>query len=160
MINCFFENGNKDSLRHIVVGVIILKEGKVLLARRGTFQGKPILESGKWALSGGFLDRDETTLQAAIREVKEELGLEIDNLNLLHIVDKPDRPKEDRQNVNFVFVADFIGGDIIKSEEVLETKWFDLDSLPPKDEIAFDFYDELEFYKKYLKKKFKLPAIN
>lgn len=160
MITCRFENGNQDNLRHVVVGVIIVKDGKVLLAKRGTFQGRPIIESKKWALSGGFLDRDETTIEACKREVKEELNIEISNLKLIHIVDNPNRPNEDRQNVNFVFVADFDGGEIKTNEEVIEVRWFNLDDLPPKDAIAFDFYDELLFYKRYIREDFAVPVIN
>jgi 8-oxo-dGTP diphosphatase len=161
MITCTFENGNKDSLRHVVIGVIIIKDRKVLLAKRGTFQGKPVLESGKWALTGGFMDRDETGIQAAKREVKEELGIEITNLKLLHIVDNPYRRNDiDRQNINLVFIGDFAGGEIKTNEEVTEVKWFDLDNLPPIEEIAFDFYDELMFYKKYLKENFQIPVFD
>lgn len=160
MITCQFENGNKDSLRHVVVGVVLVKENKVLLEKRGTFQGKPILESGKWALPGGFLDRDESCAEACIRETKEELAIEITNLKLIHIVDNPNRPNEDRQNINFVFIADFGSGEIVTSEEVAEVNWFDLENLPPKEEIAFDFYDELMFYKKYLKESFTIPVLD
>ncbi|EKE13757.1 MAG: hypothetical protein ACD_12C00835G0001 [uncultured bacterium] len=50
MINCFFENNNKASLRHITVNAIAVKHNQILLGKRGTFKGKPILESGKWGL--------------------------------------------------------------------------------------------------------------
>jgi 8-oxo-dGTP diphosphatase len=137
-----------------------MKEGKVLLGKRGTYNGKPISEFGKWAIPGGFLDRDETSVDAAKRETKEELGIEINSLKLLHIVDNPNRPKEDRQNVNMVFIGDFSGEEIITNEEVTEIKWFGLDDLPPKEEMAFDFHDELMFYKRYLKENFQIPVLN
>lgn len=50
MINCFFENNNKTSLRHVTVNAIVIKNDQVLLGKRGTLNGKPILESGKWGL--------------------------------------------------------------------------------------------------------------
>ena len=55
MITCSFENGDKTSLRHLTVNAIVIKNDQILLGKRGTFNGKPILESGKWGLLGGFL---------------------------------------------------------------------------------------------------------
>jgi len=56
MINCTFENGNKASLRHVVVHAIVEMDGKLLLIKRSN----ELLEGGKWSLPSGFLDRDET----------------------------------------------------------------------------------------------------
>ena len=70
MINCEFENGNKASLRHVVVDNLVLKDGKILLVKR---TGK-LLEGGKWGLAGGYVDRDETVKEAAKREILEETG--------------------------------------------------------------------------------------
>jgi ADP-ribose pyrophosphatase YjhB (NUDIX family) len=159
MITCKFENGNEDSLRHVTIASIIVKDGKILLARRGTFQGKPILESGKWGLTGGFLDRNENLIQGAIREAAEELDIKIDNLKLMHITDRPNRPGEDRQNVAFTFIANALSEPKLISEEVTEIRWFNIDELPDNKEIAFDFSDDLILYKKYLKEKFSLPIL-
>ena len=158
MIKCEFEDGGKGQLRHAVVDTIVVKNGKVLLVRRGTFNGKPILESGKWALIGGFMERDETMKETAQREVEEETGWEIDDPRLFRIIDDPNRPAEDRQNIAFVVVAEAKQKNEAKSEEVREMKWFDLDELPPKEQIAFDHAENLELYKKYLEEKFSLPA--
>lgn len=159
MISCQFENGSKTHLRHIVTGVIIVKDQKVLLEKRGFFNGKPLLESGKWAIIGGYLDMNETLEEGIRREVREETGYEIGNLKLFHINDSPNRRNEDRQNVAFNFFATAKSQSSVESEEVIETKWFDLDGLPPKEEIAFDQHDELMLYKKYIKEKFPLPVV-
>jgi ADP-ribose pyrophosphatase YjhB (NUDIX family) len=161
VITCFFENGDKVRLRHLVIAVIIVKDKKVLMCKRGTYNGKPILEFGKWGLMGGYVDRDETLVEAARRETVEESGWEIENVTLFKIVDNPDRPNDNnRQNVSMVFVADAVSQKSVKTEEVAELKWFDLDNLPPEGEIAFDFYDALEDYKRYLVKKFPLPVLD
>lgn len=157
MINCEFEDGGRASLRHAVVDTIIIKNGKVLLVKRGTFNGKPILESGKWALIGGFMERDETIKETASREALEETGWEIENLELFRIIDNPNRPVEDRQNIAFVVVAEAKQKNDAKSEEVREMQWFNLDDLPQKKQLAFDHADSLELYKKYLEEKFDLP---
>jgi 8-oxo-dGTP diphosphatase len=157
MTKCEFEDGGKASLRHAVVDTIIIRDGKVLLVKRGTFNGKPTLESGKWALVGGFMERDETIEETAQRETMEETGWEIDNLMILRIIDNPNRPAEDRQNIAFVVAAEARQKSDASSEEVREVKWFSLDNLPPKDQIAFDHASSLELYIKYPTEKFDLP---
>ena len=159
MITCTFENNNKTSLRHVTVNAIVIKNNQVLLGKRGTLNGKSILESGKWGLLGGFFNRDENLTQAIKREVMEESGWEIDSLQLFRINDNPNRPKEDRQNVDIIFIANAVKQIGVSDEEVNKLEWFDLDKLPTKEEIAFDHGDSLELYKKYLKEKFSLPIL-
>lgn len=159
MITCFFENNDKVNLRHVTVGAIVVKGGKVLLGKRGTFKGKPILESGKWSLIGGFMERNESTTEAIRREVMEESGLTLKNIQLLRINDNPNRPKEDRQNVDFIFFGEADKQTETSDEEVKELKWFSLDELPEKVSLAFDHGDDLELYIKYLKEKFVLPVL-
>ena len=154
MITCTFENNNKTSLRHVTVNAIVVKDNQVLLGKRGSFNGKPIPESGKWGLLGGFFNRNENLVQAVKREVMEESGWEINNLQLFRINDNPQRPKEDRQNVDIIFITNAIKQTKTSDEEVSQLQWFDLDKLPAKEEIAFDHGDALELYKNFLKKKF------
>lgn len=98
MIGCTFENGNHASLRHVVVDNLVLQGDRILLVKRAP----ALIEGGKWGLVGGFVDRDETIRQAAAREIMEETGYEVSDITLLRIVDTPDRPGEDRQNIAFV----------------------------------------------------------
>ena len=142
MITCAFENGGKESLRHVVVDVLVIDGNKILMVKR---TGK-LLESGKWALPGGFLARDETCEQGATREVKEETGYEIQIIKLLRVVDTPNRPHEDRQNVSFVYVAKPLEKTGEADKESSEMNWFDLDKLPPAGDIAFDHYDNIKIY--------------
>ena len=50
-------------------GVVIEKDGKVLFQRRA--------DNGKWGLIGGLVEMNETYAQAAVREAREETGLEV-----------------------------------------------------------------------------------
>jgi ADP-ribose pyrophosphatase YjhB (NUDIX family) len=159
MITCTFENNNKASLRHVTINAIVVKDNQVLLGKRGVLNGKPILESGKWGLLGGFFDRDENLIQAVKREVMEESGWEINDLKLFRINDNPNRPKEDRQNVDIIFIAKAVKQIKTSDEEVSKLQWFDLDKLPTKEEMAFDHGDSIELYKKYLKEKTNLPIL-
>ncbi len=160
MITCTFEDNGEAQLRHVTVNAIVMKDSMVLLAKRGTYNGgKPLLESGKWSLIGGFLSRDETLEEGLRREVREESGWEIDNLRLFHIKDSPGRRGEDRQNVGFVYVVDAVIQRGESDEEVQEMSWYAFDQLPPADQIAFDHGDDLALYQKYLKTEFPLPVI-
>ena len=143
----------------MTVNAIVIRNNQILLGKRGTVDGKPILESGKWALLGGFLGRDENLIQAVKREVVEESGWEIDNLLLLRINDKPDRPKEDRQNVDIIFIAQAVRQVGLANEEVSHLKWFNLDELPAAEMMAFDHGEDIKIYLKYLKDKFELPVL-
>jgi 8-oxo-dGTP diphosphatase len=159
MITCQFEDGGKTTnLRHVTVNAIVIKDNRILLGKRGTYNnGKPLSEAGKWGLLGGFFSRDETLEEAIKREVKEESGLEINSLQLFRINDNPNRPKEDRQNIDLIFLA-YTDGEIgSHDEEVTNLEWFEIESLPSADTIAFDHAENLELYKKYLKENFKLP---
>lgn len=159
MITCTFENKTSTSLRHVTVNAIVVKNNEVLLGKRGTFKGKPILETGKWALLGGFFSRDENLTECIKREVMEESGWEINDLKLLRINDRPNRPMEDRQNVDVIFIAQAVKHTGDSDEEVKELRWFPLDKLPPKESIAFDHGEDLELYLRFLKEKFNLPLV-
>ena len=161
MITCFFENNNKakKGLRHITVNAIVMDGDKILLGKRGTVGGKAMLESGKWGLVGGFFDRDENLIQAVKREVFEESGCEIEDVTLFRINDNPNRPKEDRQNVDIIFYAKLVKQIPKKDEEVTHLVWFPLDRLPSMDEMAFDHGEDILLYREYRKKNHPLPLV-
>lgn len=159
MITCTFEDGGTAKLRHVTVNAIIVRDNKILLGKRGTFNGRPLDDAGKWVLIGGFVDRDENLEQALRREIQEECGCEIGTLTLLHIKDNPDRKGEDRQNVEFIYIAEGLSDVKGSDEEVSRLEWYSLDALPDGESIAFDHGDDLELYKKYLTEKFPLPFI-
>ncbi len=155
MINCTFENGGKASLRHVtVVAIARNKEGKILLTKRALH----LLRGGKYTIPGGFLDRDENTSEGIKREIEEETGLRASEVKLFRINDSPNRPKEDRQNVDFTFLVK-VEGNLKENNEVSEFKWIDEQSLPADEEFAFDHRESINKYFKYLKEPFQLPII-
>lgn len=156
MITCTFEHGGEGSLRHITVACIVINaKQQILLVKRA-----PHLPNGnKYTIPGGFLDRDETIQEGALRELKEESGLIGEELLLFHINDNPKRPKEDRQNVDFIFVIKKFSGEFVENEEVTAIEWFDKDSLPTDEAFAFDHRDSILRYFDYEKKRFPLPVI-
>jgi 8-oxo-dGTP diphosphatase len=153
MIICTFENGSENSMRHVTVGCLVMKDDRILLAKRAN----GLLEAGKWCLLGGYVDRDENVVEAGVREVMEESGWAVRNLRLLRINDNPNRPHEDRQNIDFIYIADAVEEAGEKDWESEEIQWYSLDNLPPAEQMAFDHLDSIELYKRYIKEKFDLP---
>lgn len=155
MLTCTFENGNQNSLRHVTVGCLVIKDNQILLAKRA----EGLLEAGKWCLLGGYMERGETAEQAAIRETLEESGWTIANLRLFRINDNPNRPHEDRANVDFLYIADAVNDTGSHDWESTELKWFPLGDLPPEETVAFDHIDTIKLYKAYLQQPFALPKL-
>jgi len=93
------------------------------------------------------MGRGETLIECLKREVMEESGWQITDIKLLKINDNPNRPREDRQNVDFVYTAKAVRQVKKGDEEVSRLQWFPLDKLPLREEIAFDHADALELVK-------------
>lgn len=156
MIKCILENGRETSFRHVTVGSIVLNEkNEVLLVKRAS----NLTRGSKHTIPGGFLDRDENLEEAALRELKEETGYEGKIEMLFQLNDSPKRPKEDRQNVDFVFIAKIIGGELRLNEEVADIQWVPKENLPSEDEFAFDHRKIIMRYFEYLEHPFSLPII-
>ena len=64
------------------VGIVCLRGDEVLLIRRGT---PPML--GEWSLPGGRIEPGERAVDAALRELREETGVEADIVGLIDVVD-------------------------------------------------------------------------
>lgn len=112
----------------ITVDIVILKGSKILLVKRGSEPFK-----GKYALPGGFLEDHETLSEAAERELKEETGIEVKDLERIGIYDDPGRDPRGR----VVSVA-FMGRteqEPKAGSDAEEVKWFHKDDLP---DLAFD----------------------
>ena len=157
MISCTFENGNKANLRHVTIGALVLNSKKeILLVKRP----KSIVGEGKLTIPGGFLDRKENTAEGALRELREETGYKGTVQALFQINDNPRRPKEDRQNVDFIYLIS-LGekGTVGTPDEVRESIWFSEENLPGEDQFAFDHRNIILRYFQYLKNPFELPIV-
>lgn len=158
MITCKFPHGEDVKLRHAVADVIVLNnEGdEVLLVKRA----EGIVEAGKWCLPGGYLDRDETVREGAIREVKEETGHNISDLTPFKISSQPNVQGGSQQNIVFTFITKTSKQEVNSDWEAEEVKWFKLSQLPKKDQFAFDHFDNIGLYKEYTEKEFSIPIID
>lgn len=155
MINCEFESGSKANLRHLTVDSIAIKDNKILLPRRA----KTMSQGGKFCLPGGYLSRDESTKEGALRELFEETGYKGEIIDLFMLVDETERG-DDKQNVTFIYIIKVLEKTGEPDNESSEVTWFDLDKLPDESEIAFDHGKIIKRFKKYLEDRTNLPIIN
>lgn len=112
--------------------VVITREAepKVLLVQRGIEPFK-----GCWAFPGGFMNMDETTEQCAIRELKEETVLKVDELKEIGSYSKVDRDPRGRTiTVAYLAIVDKPVA-VIGQDDAAKAEWFSIDELPP---LAFD----------------------
>jgi 8-oxo-dGTP diphosphatase len=111
----------------IAVGTIIRTEaGRLVLVRRAIEPGY-----GKWVFPGGYVDRGEPLPSAAIREAREECGLDVRLEGLVNIYSYPQRTP-----VIVVYAAKAIGGSLVCDEECLEIAEFEAADIPWTD-LAF-----------------------
>ncbi len=67
------QNVNSHKLVHVAVGVIVNTDQQILLAKRPI----KLHQGGKWEFPGGKVEESETTSEALIRELKEEVNLDV-----------------------------------------------------------------------------------
>lgn len=129
-------------------GCLIIKDNKILLQKR--------TDNGKWAMHGGALDLGETFEEALIREVKEELNIQVINPKLINVYSGEDihlvYPNNDEvYGISALYlVTNYLGEIKIDQTEVEEVKWFDIDDIPNEihkpDQKALK--DIIDYYKK------------
>ena len=107
------------------VGVMILKDEKVLLSKRKGSHGE-----GEYAFPGGHLEYLESFEDCVKRETKEECGIEIENVRFLYLANVTKyAPKH---YVHIGLVADWQSGEpqILEPDKSEKWGWYSLDSLP------------------------------
>lgn len=96
------------------VGVVCLRDGEVLLIRRGR---EPRM--GEWSLPGGRIEPGERAMDAALRELREETGVEAEILGLVDVVDGL-FPEHGRHYVLIDYVARWTGGEPTAGDDAAE----------------------------------------
>jgi ADP-ribose pyrophosphatase YjhB (NUDIX family) len=116
-------NADTIEFEFAVVDCLVEKDGKYLLIQ----ESKPGRE-GLYNLPGGHIDGTETIMEAAIREVEEESGYQVELAGFLGVYQSV--YPEKRLNVaGPVFLARVVGGDARISEEHPEVRWVTGDEL-------------------------------
>ena len=120
-------------------GALIVRDGRVLLVKRAI---QPFL--GCWDIPGGFLEEDEHPEAGAIREVREETGLEVRLTDLFGLyVDRygsDDEGGERYHCLNIYFLAEVVGGQERPGDDAAGLAWFAPDAIRQisPEELAFD----------------------
>jgi ADP-ribose pyrophosphatase YjhB (NUDIX family) len=111
----------------VAVGTIIRTgDDRLVLVRRAIEPGY-----GLWVFPGGYVDRGEAVTGAAIREAREEAGLDVELQGLVNIYSYGERSL-----IVIVYAARAIGGELCSDEECLEARLFRADEIP-WDRLAF-----------------------
>ncbi|MCS7098334.1 MAG: NUDIX hydrolase [Candidatus Methanomethyliaceae archaeon] len=111
----------------IGAGILVIDNGKVLLIKRGNDPNK-----GLWSIPGGMVRLGESPEEAAIREFKEETGLDAiieDLLGVFNVVIRDDKGKIKYHYVVIDYLGKVIGGMLKPGSDVLDAKWFEINEL-------------------------------
>lgn len=98
-------------------GIILDPQDRVLLCHRRDIDA--------WNLPGGGVGSGELPTEAAIREVREETGLEVVLERLVGVYGKPEKDE-----LVFVFGCHPIGGRLVATDEARESRYFSVDDMP------------------------------
>lgn len=129
------------------VGVMILKDGKLLLGKRHSDSEKAsslLHGAGTWTMPGGKLNFGETFEDGAKREVLEETGI---ILNKVDVICVNQDMVETAHFITIGLFSDVFSGEprIMEPDKIIEWRWFDLNNLP--NPIYFPSVKVLENYK-------------
>jgi NADH pyrophosphatase NudC (nudix superfamily) len=109
--------------------VFVVKDQQVLLAKRGIEPKK-----GTWDSPGGFVDPGENLEQGAIREMREETGLEV---KITDVIGSYPDTYQGKPTLNVGLLAAIIAGEPQAADDVSHLDWIDLDNLPAAKEFGF-----------------------
>ena len=108
------------------VGVVVIKDGKVLLGKRKNAHG-----DGSWSFPGGHLEFNESWEECAIRETNEETGISIKDIRFGTVTNDIFQD-ENKHYITIIMIADFNNGsvEIMEPEKCEKWDWFHWDKLP------------------------------
>lgn len=110
-----------NSLVPSVNVVVVSDAGEILMIRRS--------DNGNWAVPGGAIDLGESLVQAAVRETREESGIECEVTGLVSIYSDPKHVilytsnGEVRQEFSIVLTARLVSGQPTPGDESAEVRW-------------------------------------
>lgn len=119
--------GHDELILNYAGCIIFDEQNRLLLQKRSDCE--------KWGFLGGMVEFGESVEEAAVREVKEESGLDVEVTSLYGVYSKyfAEYTNGDKaQPIVHMFKARIIGGELIdKNDETLELKFFASDKIPP-----------------------------
>lgn len=110
---------------------VVPRDGHVLLVRRAN---PP--DIGRWGFPGGKIEAGEPLFDAAVRELREETGVDAEALEVLTAVDAFDHDEAGRLRQHFILVAVLCrwrAGEPIAGDDALEARWIAVEALARED---------------------------
>lgn len=97
-------------------------DGQVLLQRRS--------DDGTWSLPGGYSDANESPAETAVRETREETGLEVEPVELVDVYTRKPGEYGPHCLVVHLYLCETTGGELTVSREGEELRYWDVDAVP------------------------------
>ncbi len=123
------------------VGVIVMRDGRFLVLRRKGSHG-----TGTWSVPGGWMEFGESFESAAVREVQEETGMKIRNVQYVGLTNNIFHD-EDMHSITLWMASNWDSEEptIMEPEKATDMQWVDFESAPQPYYWAFELLLESEF---------------
>ncbi|HML24082.1 MAG TPA: GNAT family N-acetyltransferase [Aggregatilinea sp.] len=105
------------------VGLVIEMDGGLILVKRGGS-----VKTGQWAFPSGYIEEDESVEEAAVRESREETGLDVELIDLLGVYSFPEGPPS--SGIIVFYRARPVGGTLCAGDDAQEARVFAPDDVP------------------------------
>ncbi|QMU31103.1 NUDIX hydrolase [Adhaeribacter radiodurans] len=124
-IRALFTNENGYQTPKVDVRAVVFRENKILLVHEKI--------DNCWSLPGGWADVGYSASEVAVKETREEAGLEVKPIRLLAILDKKHHPHPPSpyHTYKIFILCKAIGGSLQQGMETLDVGFFDRNNLPP-----------------------------
>ncbi len=120
----------------VAVGAVLIRNNEILLVKRGYPPGK-----GKWSIPGGVVEVGEDLYSAAVRELKEETGINASPLGIVWVCNNIVRDNDGRIQFHYVildilFDSNTISGDLKAGGDAVDVSWVPINSIIFREDIS------------------------
>ncbi len=124
VIKDLFASGSGYQTPMVDVRAVVFKDGNILMVKER--------EDNAWALPGGWADIGYTPSEVAVKETKEEAGLDVKVIRLVAVIDKKchDHPPQPYYIYKLFMLCEIVGGELNKGIETLDVDYFGREELP------------------------------
>jgi 8-oxo-dGTP diphosphatase len=101
------------------VSILVMDNDRVLLGKRGGEPGE-----GTWSLPSGYVEYEDDFMTTAIREAKEETGLDIEIRSIINVISSFVSPRF--HFLGIYVTAHVVGGELVAGDDLRDVAWFPL----------------------------------